>query len=219
MNKEDIAKMIDHTLLKPDAGLEGVKKLCDEAKVFNFASVCVNPYYTQYAKQLLDGSSVKVCTVIGFPLGATPTEIKVSEANYCIKNGAEEIDMVINIGAVKNRDYKYVEEDVKAVVAAAKSHGSGIIVKVIIEACLLNQEEKENVITLLLNTGADFVKTSTGFSTGGATVEDIALMKKIVGNRMLIKASGGIRDLNSFMKMVSAGADRIGTSNGVTILS
>ncbi|WP_416197813.1 MAG: deoxyribose-phosphate aldolase [Sporanaerobacter sp.] len=212
---KNIASMIDHTLLKPDATAEMIVDLCREAKEYNFFSVCVNPYYVKLAKDELKESSVKVATVIGFPLGSTPKEVKAFEALEAIKNGADELDMVINIGALKSKDYDTVKEDIKAVVDAAKGKA---LVKVIIETCLLNDEEKVKACEISEEAGADFVKTSTGFSTGGATVEDVKLMRKTVGDRLGVKASGGIRDYDTVKKMIEAGASRIGASASVKIV-
>jgi len=212
----ELAKYIDHTLLKPDATFEQIEGLCEEAKTYGFASVCVNPYWVPLCSQLLAGEIPKVCTVIGFPLGASSSRVKAFETKQAIIDGAEEIDMVINIGELKaNRD-EYVKEDIEMVVQAAKGQA---IVKVIIETALLTEEEKERVCRLADGAGADFVKTSTGFSGGGATVEDIRLMRQSVSDRVRIKASGGVRDKAGAESMVSAGADRIGASSGVAIIS
>jgi deoxyribose-phosphate aldolase len=211
----NIAKMIDHTLLKPETTKEQIVKLCEEAKQYNFASVCVNPTWVATAAELLKGSDVKVCTVIGFPLGANTPEVKAFETKNAIENGATEVDMVINIGALKSGDDELVEKDIRAVVEAAKGKA---LVKVIIETCLLTEEEKVRACELAVKAGADFVKTSTGFSTGGATVEDIALMRKTVGPEIGVKASGGVRDAQTAQAMIEAGATRIGTSSGVAIV-
>ena len=211
----NIAGMIDHTLLKADATKEQIEKLCLEAREYQFASVCVNPVWVKEAVQALNGSSVKVCTVIGFPLGATTSETKVFEAKNAIENGATEVDMVINIGALKNDDLVTVEEDIHAVVHAAKGKA---ITKVIIETCLLTEKQKVSACQLAVKAGAQFVKTSTGFSTGGATVEDVALMRSIVGPEIGVKASGGIRSLDDMKKMIEAGASRVGASAGVQIM-
>lgn len=210
----NISKLIDHTVLKAETTKSQIEKLCAEAKEHHFASVCVNPTWVKLCASLLKGSEVKVCTVIGFPLGANTKEVKAFETQNAIENGADEVDMVINIGALKDKDVELVEQDVAAVVGAAKGKA---IVKVIIETSLLTNEEKEIASTLSVKAGADFVKTSTGFSTGGATVEDVALMRKTVGPNIGVKASGGVRDIASVNEMVKAGATRIGTSNGVTI--
>ncbi|NLV89190.1 MAG: deoxyribose-phosphate aldolase [Tissierellia bacterium] len=211
---KDILGIIDHTLLKPDATDSMIENLCKEAIEYNFCAVCVNPYFVKLAKDLLKDTDIKVATVIGFPLGASTKEVKAFETLDAIKNGADEIDMVINIGALKNKDYDLVKEDIRSVVEAAKGKA---IVKVIIETCLLTEDEKKKACELSLEVGADFVKTSTGFSTGGATVEDVKLMKSVVGNEMGIKASGGIRDLETARRMVEAGATRLGASSGVKI--
>ncbi|WP_427340589.1 deoxyribose-phosphate aldolase [Caloranaerobacter sp. DY30410] len=212
---KNIASMIDHTILKPDTTKDKVKKVCEEAKKYGFASVCVNPYYVKYVKELLEGSEVKVTSVIGFPLGSNTKEVKAFEASQAIKDGADELDMVINIGALKDKEYDVVREDIKAVVDAAKGKA---IVKVIIETCLLTEEEKVMACKLAKEAGADFVKTSTGFSTGGATVEDVRLMRETVGEEMGVKASGGVRDLETAKAMIEAGATRIGASSSVAIV-
>nr|WP_307992705.1 deoxyribose-phosphate aldolase [uncultured Niameybacter sp.] len=211
----NLAGYIDHTILKPEATKQDVLKLCTEAKQYGFASVCVNAYYTKLVADALKDSDVKTCVVVGFPLGATFTEIKARETELAIQNGADEVDMVINIGALKDKEYAVVEQDIKAVVDAAKGKA---IVKVIIETCLLTEEEKVKACELSVKAGAEFVKTSTGFSTGGATVEDVALMKKTVGNQALVKASGGVRDFKGAKAMIDAGADRIGASSGIKIV-
>jgi deoxyribose-phosphate aldolase len=211
----NISSMIDHTLLKPEATEDMIEKLCNEAKENGFAAVCVNPFYVKKAKELLKGTEVKVATVVGFPLGANVKEVKAFEAKKAIEDGAEEIDMVINIGALKNRDYKTVKEDIKAVVEEARGKA---IVKVIIETCLLTDEEKVKACELAKEAGAHYVKTSTGFNGSGATVEDIKLMKKVVGESMKIKASGGIRDYEAAKAMIDAGASRIGTSSSLNII-
>lgn len=213
---KNVAKMIDHTLLKADATKEQVKILCEEAKKYVFASVCINPVWVKYASELLEGTEVKVCTVIGFPLGATTSATKAFETKDAIENGATEVDMVINIGALKDKNYELVKEDMIAVVEAAKGKA---LTKVIIETSLLNQEEKVKACELAVEAGTDFVKTSTGFSTGGATVEDIALMRKTVGPDIGVKASGGVRSSEDTEKMIEAGATRIGASSGVAIVN
>ena len=212
----DIAKYIDHTILKPEATVEDVKKLCKEAKEYNFASVCVNGCYAKLVSTELAGSNVKTCVVTGFPLGAMTKEAKAFETSDAIKNGANEIDMVINVGVLKGKNYDSVKEDIEAVVNAAKGKA---IVKVIIEACLLTDEEKVRVCEIAKEAKADFVKTSTGFSSGGATKEDIALMRKTVGKDLGVKASGGVRDYKTAMNMVNAGASRIGASESISIVS
>lgn len=211
---KNYASYIDHTLLKPEATEDQIKKICAEAKEFGFASVCVNPTWVSVAAAELKGATSKVCTVIGFPLGASTSATKAFETKDAIANGAEEIDMVINIGAVKSGQYDAVENDIKAVVDAA----DGTLVKVIIETCLLTDEEKVKACELSVAAGADFVKTSTGFSTGGATAEDVALMRKTVGPTIGVKASGGVRSLEELEKMLNAGATRIGASSGVKIM-
>lgn len=212
----DIARYIDHTILKPQTTEEEVKKLCMEAREYNFASVCVNGCHAKLVSTELAGSDVKTCVVVGFPLGAMTKEAKAFETSDAIKNGANEIDMVINIGALKDKNYALVKEDIEAVVGAASGKA---IVKVIIETCLLTEEEKIKVCEIAKEAKADFVKTSTGFSTGGATIEDIALMRKTVGKELGVKASGGVRDYKAAAAMIEAGASRIGSSNGVTIVS
>ena len=211
-----MSHMIDHTLLKPEASQEEIAQLCYEARKYGFISVCVNPTYVKLCSQLLEGSGVLVCTVIGFPLGATSTEAKVFEAQQAVREGATEIDMVINVGAVKSRDYELVEQDIASV--ARVCHASNAILKVIIEAALLTDEEKVIACQLAKVAEADFVKTSTGFGPGGATPEDVALMRKVVGPRMGVKAAGGIRTYADAQKMIEAGASRIGASASVKIL-
>ncbi|MGD6818156.1 deoxyribose-phosphate aldolase [Metabacillus sp. 113a] len=213
---EKLAKMIDHTALKPDTTRAQIEKLCAEAKEYHFASVCVNPAWVETCARLLDGSDVKVCTVIGFPLGASTPETKAFETMDAIKKGAEEVDMVINIGALKDGDAELVEKDIRAVTEAAKGKA---LTKVIIETCLLTDEEKTLACELSVKAGADFVKTSTGFSSGGATVEDIRLMRKTVGPEIGVKASGGVRDRQGADLMVEAGATRIGASAGISIVT
>jgi deoxyribose-phosphate aldolase len=212
---KNIVKMIDHTLLKADATKAEIVKLAEEAKEYSFASVCVNPTWVKTAAELLaDTPEVKVCTVIGFPLGASTPETKAFETKNAIENGATEVDMVINIGALKAQQDDLVLKDIQAVVDAAKGKA---LTKVIIETCLLTNEEKVRACELAVKAGADFVKTSTGFSTGGATVEDIRLMRKTVGPDIGVKASGGVRSLSDALAMVEAGATRIGASSGVSI--
>ncbi|MBM7652426.1 deoxyribose-phosphate aldolase [Neobacillus cucumis] len=213
----NIAQMIDHTLLKADASEAEVRKLLEEAKQFKFASVCLNPTWVKTAAEFLSETpEVKVCTVIGFPLGATTSEVKAFETKNAIDNGATEVDMVINIGALKDGQYDVVEKDIKAVVEAAKGKA---LTKVIIETCLLTEEEIVKACELAVKAGADFVKTSTGFSTGGATVEDVALMRKTVGPEIGVKASGGVRSLEDAEAVMKAGANRIGASSGVKIMN
>jgi len=212
----NIAKYIDHTNLKSYATKEDIIKLCEEAKKYGFYAVCVNPYRVKLAKEHLKGTDIKVASVIGFPLGATPTEVKVFEAKKALENGADELDMVINIGALKDKDYEYVKKDIEDVTKVA--HEKGAIVKVIIETCYLSEEEKEIACKLAMEAGADFVKTSTGFGTGGATIEDVKLMRKVVGDKLGVKAAGGIRTYEEALAMINAGANRIGTSSGVKII-
>ncbi|HEX7064847.1 MAG TPA: deoxyribose-phosphate aldolase [Bacillales bacterium] len=212
---EKLAAMIDHTALKPETTIEQIEKLCAEAKQYGFVSVCVNPVWVKYAAEQLDGSKVKVCTVIGFPLGATTTNTKVFETRNAIENGAGEVDMVINIGALKSGDDETVLHDISAVVQAA---GEEALTKVIIETALLTDEEKIRACELAVKAGADFVKTSTGFASGGANVKDIALMRKTVGPEIGVKASGGVRDRETAEAMIEAGATRIGASSGVVII-
>ncbi len=212
----DIAKLIDHTLLKPDATQDEIAQLCYEARKYNFAAVCVNPSYVKLCKQLLQGTPVHVCTVVGFPLGATPPEVKAYEAQQAIDDGATEVDMVINVGALKSKDYSLVERDIATV--ARTCHAGGAILKVIIEAALLTEEEKVIACQLAKTAGAEYVKTSTGFGPGGATVHDVELMRRAVGPGMGIKAAGGIRTYDDVRAMVTAGATRIGASAGVKIV-
>jgi deoxyribose-phosphate aldolase len=211
-----IASLIDHTLLKPEATRDQIAQLCEEAKEYGFAAVCVNPTNVELAARLLKGSPVAVCIVVGFPLGATLSEVKAYEAQQAINHGAIEVDMVINIGALKSEDYELVERDIATV--ARTCHDNGAICKVIIEAALLTEEEKVTACQLAKKAGADYVKTSTGFGPGGATVEDVALMRRVVGPSMGIKAAGGIRTLKTATEMLEAGATRIGTSSGIQIV-
>ena len=212
---KNLNKYIDHTVLKAEATVADIKKLCTEARKYKFATVFVNPSYISLAAKLLKGSGVKVGCAIGFPLGATTTDVKVMEAMQAVADGAQEIDMVINVGAVKSRNYKLVEDDIKNIVKAVSPIG----VKTILETCLLTNEEKVKVAKIAKKVGAWFVKTSTGFSTGGATVDDIKLLRKTIGPKMGVKASGGIRDYKTAIAMIEAGATRIGTSAGVKIVT
>jgi len=213
-NMKSLSSYIDHTLLKPEATYEDIKKVCEEALKYNFKAVCINPVYVSYALNLLKDSDVLIATVVGFPLGNSRSEVKKLETELAIKDGAEEIDMVINIPALKNKEYDLVIQDIKEVVDTSKDK----TVKVIIETCLLKEEEIKKACQLSMEAGADFVKTSTGFSTGGAEVSDIELMKLVVKDNMKIKASGGIRDKEKALQMIDAGADRIGASSSVKIV-
>lgn len=210
----DIAKMIDHTMLKADATKDTILRYCEEAKDNGFASVCVNSSYVALVAKALQGSGVHTCTVVGFPLGAMSTKAKAFEAKQAVEDGACEVDMVLHIGALKDKDYLYVKEDIRAVVMASKP----ALVKVILETCLLNKEEIRIASALSEETGADFIKTSTGFSTGGATVEDIKIMKESVSPKMKLKASGGIRSREFAEELIAAGADRLGVGNGLLLL-
>ncbi|MCP3966109.1 MAG: deoxyribose-phosphate aldolase [Lentisphaerae bacterium] len=212
---EQLAKYVDHTVLKPTATYDAVKQLCAEAAEYKFASVCVNPCFIKLSADLLKGSGVKVCTVIGFPLGANTSDIKAAEAAQAVELGAEEVDMVINIDAAKSGDWERVEADIKAVVDAVHE---GICVKVILETCYLGKAEIVKACDASKAAGACFVKTSTGFGTVGATVEDVALMKETVGDCMKVKASGGVRSYEDALAMIEAGADRLGTSSGIAII-
>ena len=216
MQTQKIAGVIDHTILKPEATSAQIRQLCEEALHFGFASACMNPFYVPLAAELIRGSAVKVCTVAGFPLGATTTDAKVFEAQEAIQHGAQEIDMVMNVGALKSGDDEAVEEDIRRVTDAC--HRGKAICKVILENCLLTREEKIHACQIAMRAGADYVKTSTGFNSGGATVEDVELMRTTVGPKMGVKASGGIRTYEDVLKMVAAGATRIGTSSGVKIV-
>ena len=212
----DVAPYIDHTLLKPDASRAEIEQLCDEASKYRFCSVCVNPYWVPLCAKLLRGKSVKVCNVIGFPLGATDSRTKAFEARNAIEMGAQEVDMVINVGALKSRDLRAVEEDIRSVVRASRST---TVVKVIIETCLLTDEEKVLACELSKKAGAHFVKTSTGFSKGGATAKDIALMRRVVGPGMGVKASGGVRTYEDAKTMIDSGATRVGASASIKIVT
>lgn len=207
-------RLIDSTLLAPDATKEQIEALCNEAKKEHFASVCINPCFIPTAKEILGGSDVKVCTVIGFPLGAMTTESKVFEAADAVRKGADEVDMVINVSALKDRNDTYVESEIRKIKKACE----GKLLKVIIECCLLSDEEKVRACLLAKKAGADFVKTSTGFSKWGAKIEDVSLMRKTVGEKMGVKAAGGIRDRQTMLSMVQAGATRIGTSHGKKLM-
>ncbi|WP_304338902.1 deoxyribose-phosphate aldolase [Collinsella tanakaei] len=217
LTQSQLAKYMDHTLLKADATLDGIDRVVTEAKQFGCASVCVNPFWVPYAARLLDGSGVATCTVVGFPLGASSTASKVFETTDAIANGADEIDMVINIGELKAGHAELVREDIRAVAEA--THAGGKLLKVIIECCLLTDDEKRLACLLCAEAGADFVKTSTGFSTGGATVADVALMRECVGPDFGVKAAGGIRTLADAYAMIEAGASRLGVSAAASILA
>jgi len=216
LTESQIARLIDHTLLKPEASRDDIQKLCNEALEYGFASVCVNPWNVSQAAELLRDSEVRVCTVVGFPLGATLSIVKVLETSEAIKAGAQEIDMVINVGALKSGQEALAEADIRGVVA--ESHRAGAICKVILETALLTNEEKVRGSLLAKKAGADFVKTSTGFGPGGATVEDVRLMRETVGSGTGVKAAGGVRTLSDLQKMVEAGATRVGSSSGVKIV-
>jgi len=210
----EINRVIDHTLLKPEASRVQIKKLCEEALKYNFKSVCINPYWVSYAKEILKNTEVLVCTVVGFPLGSNTTALKAFETDEAVKNGADEIDMVINIGLLKNGELNLVESDISEVVKAAKDK----CVKVILETCLLSNSEIISACEISERAGANFVKTSTGFNVSGAKIEDVKLMKNTVGNKLEVKASGGIRDLKTAREMLNAGATRLGVSAGVQIM-
>lgn len=210
----EINRLIDSTLLKPDATEGEITRVCDDAREYGFAAVCVNPFYTELVSRLLAESGVRTCVVIGFPLGATASAAKVCEAEYALDKGAEELDMVMNIGALKSGEPGIVREDIRAVVEASRGTA---LVKVILECCLLSDVEKTGACGIAVDAGAEFVKTSTGFSSGGATVEDVRILKEAVGDNARVKASGGIRDLRTALAMIDAGAERLGTSSGVAI--
>lgn len=214
-SSSDLASVIDHTLLKPEATETDIKKVCQEAIEYKFKSVCINTHYVTLVSRLLAGTGVDTCCVVGFPLGASSTRAKIDETYDALKNGANEIDMVINIGALKSGDWNTVKRDIEGVTRAAKNRA---LVKVILETSLLNNEEKIKACTIAKMAGADFVKTSTGFNTGGATIEDIKLMREVVGPKMGVKASGGVRDTKTARAMIAAGATRIGTSSGINIV-
>lgn len=214
MTKKQLAKMMDHTILKATATPADVEKICREALEIDAASVCINPCNIELTKRLLEGSGVKVCTVIGFPLGANTTSVKMYETQDAIKRGAEEVDMVINVGALLAEDTDTVYNDIKGVVEAA----GGTLVKVIIETCYLSDDQKKTACELAMKAGADFVKTSTGFGTGGATAHDVALMRSVVGEKLKVKASGGIRTCQNAVEMIEASADRLGVSASIAIL-
>ncbi|MBI4576590.1 MAG: deoxyribose-phosphate aldolase [Planctomycetes bacterium] len=214
--RRDLASLIDHTLLKPEASRAQVEHLCAEAARYGFASVCINPCWVSLCSRLLEGYTARVCTVIGFPLGASTSQVKAAEAALAVEQGAHEVDMVLNVGALKSAQYAYVQEDVRAVVEAV---GRRAVVKVILETCLLSDEEKVLACELARRAGAHFVKTSTGFASGGATLGDVALMRRVVGEGIGVKASGGVRDQRTADLMVMAGATRIGASASVRIVA
>lgn len=214
ISKIELAKMIDHTMLKPTATEEEIRKLCEEAIRYRFGAVCINPYYVSYVSQLLFNKNVKVCTVVGFPLGSSTSETKKFETEDAVENGVDEIDMVINLGALKSGDYDSVKKDIEGVVNASKDS----LVKVIIEACYLNRYEKIRACELTMAAEADYVKTSTGFGSSGAKVEDVRLMRRIVGEKLGVKAAGGIGTYKEALEMIEAGASRIGASRGINIL-
>jgi len=211
---DNLSKYIDHTILKPEATKEDIKRICEEAKEYKFKAVCINPIYVKYASEVLKNTDVLVATVIGFPLGNNLPKVKAYETELALEDGADEIDMVINIAAVKNKEYILVKNDIESVVKASKDK----VVKVIIETCLLTKEEIVKSSEIILEAGANFVKTSTGFSTGGAEIEDVELIKSVVKNKAKIKASGGIRNREKAIKMIEAGADRIGASSSINIV-
>jgi deoxyribose-phosphate aldolase len=216
MDREKLAKMIDYTLLKPDATEDDIIKVCKQAIKYDFASVCINPVYVSLATELLKGTAVKVCTVIGFPLGANTPEVKAFEAKNAIEKGAQEIDMVMNIGSLKSGNYELVKKDLTMVIKVAKERN--VVTKVILECGFLTDEEKEKACKLAKEAGADFVKTSTGFGPSGATIHDVKILKNVVGKSIGVKAAGGIRSYEDAMMMIKAGADRIGASAGVEIV-
>lgn len=213
MTQQEILAKVDHTLLKPESTWAQIKQICDDAIEYKTASICINPCYVKRAVEYLNGR-VPVCTVIGFPLGATPTAVKVFEAKQALADGAEEFDMVINIGALKDGDYEYVKQDIAVLKEAVGDH----VLKVIIETCLLTDEEKEKMCDIVVEAGADFIKTSTGFSTAGATFHDIELFNRCVAGRCKIKAAGGIKSVDDMEKFISLGADRLGTSSAIKLL-
>lgn len=216
MDREQLAKMIDYTLLKPDATEDDIIKVCKEAMKYNFASICINPVYVSLTTKLLKGTAVKVCTVIGFPLGANMPEVKAFEAKNAIEKGAQEIDMVMNIGALKSGNYELVKKDMTAVIELAKERN--VVMKVILECGFLTDEEKVTACKLAKEAGTDFVKTSTGFGPSGATIHDVKLLRKVVGSSIGVKAAGGIRSYEDALMLIKAGADRIGASAGVEIV-
>lgn len=217
ITKANIASYIDHTLLKQNVSIDDIKKLCYEANENNFASVCILPYYVEYATKELQNSNVKVCTVIGFPLGSNLLETKINETIQTLDKGATEIDMVINLPAFFNKNYDYVRDEINLINSLCKDNNS--VLKVIVETCLLDEHQKVIISDIVRLSGAEYIKTSTGFSTGGATIDDVRLLKDKVGAAVRVKASGGIRDLDTTLQMIEAGAERIGTSAGLKIIS
>jgi len=218
ISPQELASKIDLTLLKPNARREDIRKVCENAVKYGFYAVCVNPCHVKFVSELLKDTGVKVCTVIGFPLGANTVETKVFEARQAVENGADEIDVVANIGAIKDGDFKYVENEIRKIVAEVKKLKPNTIVKVIIETAYLTDEEKVKVCKALIKAGADFVKTSTGFAERGATIEDVKLLKEAGEGKLKVKAAGGIRTLEFAVKLLKAGADRLGASRGVEIV-
>lgn len=214
----ELASKIDLTLLKPDATINDIENLCKNAIKYKFWAVCINPFFVKFVSEKLKKHNIYTCTVIGFPLGSTTTSTKLFEACEALENGANEIDMVMNISAFKSRNYEYVKNEIKNIVEESKRRKPESIIKVIIETCLLTNEEKNIACNIIISAGADFVKTSTGFSKSGATIEDVKLLKSIVNGKLKIKASGGIRNLKQALDMIEAGADRIGTSHGIEII-
>lgn len=219
ITKIELAGLIDHTLLKPEATPDDIKELCDQAMEFGFASVCINPCYVYHARKELAGTTIGICAVVGFPLGANDPSVKAAEAAAAVRAGASEVDVVMNVGYLKGGLLKQVKADLEGVVVAARRERFGTTVKVILETCLLSDKEKVEACRLAVAAGADFVKTSTGFGKGGATVSDVALLRQTVGSGIGVKASGGVRDLSAALAMVEAGASRLGTSSGIAILS
>lgn len=219
ITKIELAGLIDHTLLKPEATPDDIKELCDQAMEFGFASVCINPCYVYHARKELAGTTIGICAVVGFPLGANDPSVKAAEAAAAVRAGASEVDVVMNVGYLKGGLLKQVKADLEGVVVAARRERFGTTVKVILETCLLSDKEKVEACRLAVAAGADFVKTSTGFGKGGATVSDVALLRQTVGSGIGVKASGGVRDLSAALAMVEAGASRLGTSSGIEILS
>lgn len=218
MKKEELARYIDYTILKQDAKESDVDKLCENARKYNFKAVCISPCYVKKCKDLLKDSETLICTVIGFPHGLNTANIKIAEGLDAIQNGADELDVVVNNSFLKSGKFNLVENELKKFCETIKTNNYNIVIKIIVETCLLNEEEKIAISKIVLNSGADFIKTSTGFSTGGATVEDIKLIRSVVGEKFLIKASGGIRDYEGALSMIKAGANRLGVSKVIEII-